>query len=225
MMPRALILGLLLFAAPALHAGEVLDRIAATVNGHAILQSDWQDEVRYECFASGRSPQDLTVQDRKAALDRLIDQELLREQNGAAEIKPPSQEEIERQLEAMKNDQARNHPSQAWSSVLSTYRLSESGIRNQIALELTQLRLVDAHLRPSIQVDAAAVAAYYHDHLEQQGAAGQQVSLQQAAPGIRELLTQQRMNQLLVSWLEGLRSQAQIRLFVPDTADAPGQGQ
>ena len=35
-------------------AGEILDRIVATVNGHIILQSDWEDAVRYEAFIADR---------------------------------------------------------------------------------------------------------------------------------------------------------------------------
>ena len=61
-------------------AGDILDRIVATVNNHAILQSEWQDATRYEAFVSGRALDQLQASDRKAALDRLIDQELLREQ-------------------------------------------------------------------------------------------------------------------------------------------------
>src|SRR6266852_6234975 len=98
MLLRAAILGLLLYAAPVLRADEVLDRIVATVNGHVILLSDWQDEVRYECFVAGRSLQSVTAQDRKGGLNRLIDQELLREQMGATEFKPTSPEAVEKQF-------------------------------------------------------------------------------------------------------------------------------
>src|SRR5579872_2916802 len=63
-----------------LRAGDILDRIVATVNNHIILQSEWQDAVRYEAFLSGRPLDQVDGGDRKAALDRLIDQELLREQ-------------------------------------------------------------------------------------------------------------------------------------------------
>jgi peptidyl-prolyl cis-trans isomerase SurA len=225
MMPRSAILGLLLFALPVLHAGEMLDRIIATVNGHVILQSDWQDEVRYECFVTGRTLQSVTPQDRKGALDRLIDQELLREQMGSAEFKSLSPEEIEKQIEAVKNDYARDHGAQPWSAALSAYHLTEADIKSHIRLELSQLRLVDAHFRPSIQVDAAAVEAYYKDHLTPQAAGSQPISLQQATPKIRELLIQEKMNQLLTSWLETLHSQAQIRMVVSDPSDAQGPGQ
>ena len=99
MFERAAILGLFLVAVPVLHAGEVLDGIAVTVNGHVILQSDWQDEVRYECFVAGCALQNVTPQDRKAALDRLIDQELLREQASTSDsTQPGGTEEVEKQF-------------------------------------------------------------------------------------------------------------------------------
>ncbi|HEV2732314.1 MAG TPA: hypothetical protein VGV15_19960, partial [Terriglobales bacterium] len=74
-----LILAVAAFGLPA-RAADVLDRIVATVNGHIILQSDWEDEINYEMFVNGRVLSSLTRADRKASLDRLIDQELLREQ-------------------------------------------------------------------------------------------------------------------------------------------------
>ena len=218
MLPRAAILGLLLSAATVLRAGEVLDRIVVTVNGHAILQSDWQDEVRYESFVAGRSPQNVTPPDRKVALDRLIDQELLREQMNLAESKATPPEDIEKQFEAEKKDYAKDHGPVPWITALATYHLTEADIRDHIALELSQLRLVDAHLRSAIQVQPDDIAAYYKDHFGSPAAGSQKINLQEATPQIRELLTQEKMNELLSAWLDSLHSQAQIKMFVPDSA-------
>ena len=73
---------------------EVIDRIVATVNGHIILLSDWEDSLRYEAFSSGRPLDRLTADDRKSALDHLIDQELLREQLRARRLQHASAEEV-----------------------------------------------------------------------------------------------------------------------------------
>src|SRR6059036_3866392 len=54
------------------YGADILDRIVATVNGHIILQSDWEDEIRYEAFINGRTLTTLTPATRKASLDRLI---------------------------------------------------------------------------------------------------------------------------------------------------------
>ena len=75
-------------------ATEVIDRIVATVNGHVILLSDWEDSLRYEAFSAGRPLAGMTAEDRKAALDRLIDQELLREQQPAADSPHASPNEV-----------------------------------------------------------------------------------------------------------------------------------
>src|ERR1700676_4346775 len=62
-----------------LHA-EVVQRGVATVNNHALLQSDWEEEMAFERFLDLRDFNSFSKAERSAALDRLIDQELLREQ-------------------------------------------------------------------------------------------------------------------------------------------------
>src|ERR1039457_3480105 len=61
-------------------AGPIVDRVVTNVNGHVVLQSDWEEEISFEAFVDGRAPDSFTMTERRAALDRLIDQELLREQ-------------------------------------------------------------------------------------------------------------------------------------------------
>jgi peptidyl-prolyl cis-trans isomerase SurA len=224
---RCLIFGLLLLSAGTSLGGELLDRMVANVNGHVILQSDWEDELRYESLMAGRQIESLSSANGKAALDRLIDQELIVEQMRASEIKPPAAEEINQHLEEIKADYVRDKNAEKWNTALSEYELTEDDIRNHIALELTQLRLVDAHLRPSIQIDAPAVADYYRNQFlpELTRSGAKQVSLQQATPKIREILTQQQMNRMLASWLEGLRSQAQIQTFASESPKRQGPTQ
>jgi hypothetical protein len=89
-------------------AAEVLDSLAATVNGHAILQSDWSDELRYECFLSGKSQRDLTPEERRAVLERLIDQELLREQMRSTDFKAASPEEIQARFDQLRKQYAQH---------------------------------------------------------------------------------------------------------------------
>jgi hypothetical protein len=227
MLTRFLLFGCFLLNVVGVSAGEVLDRVLVKVNDHVLLQSDLEDEVRYECLIAHRSLQEVTPGDRKAALDRLIDQELLRQQMRVGEIKSAGPEEVEKQLAEMRTDYAQNHTQESWNAALSRYNISEDGARAHIRMELDQLRLVDARLRPSIQIDAADVENYYKQQLlpELVRSGAQQVTLAEATGKIRELLTQQKMNQSLSSWLEALHSQAQIRVIVPDASQAQGEGQ
>src|SRR6266536_5655411 len=211
MLRRFAILALLLLASPLLRAGEVLDRLAATVNGHALLQSDVDEELRYESFASRRPLQDLTPSDRTAALDRLIDQELLHEQMRSADFTSVKREEADKALDSLKADYSGKNASGSWTVALGTYGVTESVVRSHIETELNQLHLIEIRLRPSIQIDSETITAYYREQLLPKLPVGQHTSLQEATPTIRELLLQQRMNESLESWLQALRSQAQIQ--------------
>ena len=76
------------------------------------------------------------------------------------------------------------------------------------------MRLVDARLRlPNVSVDSKSIESYYNQQLlpqlRQSGA--KEVPLAEVTPKIKELLTQQRMNELLVAWLQNLRSGSEIR--------------
>jgi hypothetical protein len=216
------LISILLVVTPLLRGGEVLDRIIATVNGHAILESDWNDELRYECFMSGRSIRDLSAEDRRAAFERLIDQELLRDQM-ASDFKPVATEKVNAQLNQLKQQYAHDHNGQVWTDALSSYGTSESELAAHIAIELNSLRLVDERLRPSIQIDAAEIQDYYNKQLLPKLPKDQHISLQEATPKIRELLVEQKMNELLNSWLQSLRSQAQIRIVAPEIPRAQVQ--
>jgi peptidyl-prolyl cis-trans isomerase SurA len=222
---RFFIAAFLLLNASSLWAAQVLDRTLASVNGQIILQSDVDDEIRYSAFMSGGALNLNSPDEQRAALDRLIDRELVREQMRSGDIKPTSAEEIEKQLEQLRAEYGGSGNPQSWNAALSKYGIAEEGLRARIASELEQLRFVDARLRPGIQIEAADVEKYYKEQflpkLVPSGAP--QPTMAEAAPKIREILTQQKMNQALNTWLEGLRSQAQIKVLTPNPENSTGQ--
>jgi hypothetical protein len=75
------------------------------------------------------------------------------------------------------------------------------------------MRLVDARLRPTVQVDAKTIESYYNQQLLPQlrESGAKAVPLAEVTPRIKELLMQQKMNQLLTAWLHDLRAGSQIR--------------
>jgi hypothetical protein len=209
---RRTLIALFLSVPFTLHGSELLDRIGASVNNHVILQSDWDDEVRFEAFMSDRKPEDMTVEQRKAALDRLIDQDLLHEQMRMTDLKPGGADAIKKQIDDLKNDQLKVHPGQSWETTLSRYQLTERLVEEHVAAELEQFQLIDLRFRPSIQVSPAEVEKYYREQIIPKLPASDSVNLNEAAPKIREILIQEKINQLLNSWLETLRSQAQVKV-------------
>lgn len=204
-----------------LHASELVDRIVATVNTQVILQSDWDDEVRFEAFMSGRNPGDVTVEEKKAALNRLIDQDVVGEQMRMTDLKAASAAEIEKQIDNIKSERLREHPEQAWETTLSRYQLTNKIVEQHVAAELEQFQFIDLRFRPSIQVSAGDVEKYYREQIVPKLPASDPLSLNDAAAKIKEILIQEKINQLLNSWLETIRSQAKIQVLSADQPSDP----
>ena len=205
-------------------AGEIIDRVVATVNRHIILLSDWEDAIRYEAFVGGRPLDHVTAEDRKAALDRLIDQELLREQVRAFDSLRASPEEVAKRIEEIRKQYPGAETDPGWRAALAGYGLTDDGLKLRVGEQIELMRLVEARLRPTITIDSNSIESYYNQELlpqlRQSGA--QDVPLAEATPQIKELLTQQKVNQLLTGWLQDLRAGSEIR---NTAASATSQGQ
>ena len=205
-------------------AGEVIDRIVATVNGHIILQSDWKDALSFEALLSGRSLDQFTDDDRRAVLDRLIDQELLDEQMKSNLFLHASEDEAMKQIADARKLYPQAATNEGWQAVLATFGLTEKSLVAHVQQEIDLMRLVDAHLRPTVQIDSKTIEAYYRDkfvpQLKESGAS--EVALSDVSGKIRELLTQEKVNELMVSWLQSLRSES--RVSVPGNEASLGDG-
>lgn len=211
------------FATTAALAGEVIDRIVATVNGRIILQSDLDEALSYEAVLNGRSLGQFTDDDRRAVLDRLIDQELLGEQTKSADLQQAREEAAKRVAEARRQYQEAATDA-GWRAILARYHLTEGELLDHVQRQIELMRLVDARLRPGIQIDSKSIEAYYRDkfvpQLRQSGAG--QVPLADVSAKIRELLTEQKVSELLVSWLQTLRSESDVHIPGSPQSSADG---
>jgi hypothetical protein len=194
-------------------AGEIFDRIVATVNGQVILQSDWDDAVRYEAFMAMRSVEGFSPAERKDALDHLIDQELLKEQMKSSDAPRARQQDIEKRIAEIRKQYPGCETDAAWQSLLAKHGVTNPELYSRVGLTLELMSLVDARLRPSVNIDSASIERYYNQELlpqlRQQGT--EAVPLAEVTPKIKELLTQEKVSELLVAWLQNLRAGSDIR--------------
>jgi peptidyl-prolyl cis-trans isomerase SurA len=212
-----------LWLTPASASGEVIDRIIATVNGRIILQSDWDEALCYEALLSNRALTQFSDDERRSVLDRLIDQELLREQMKSSDFRHANDAEVAARLAEARKLYPESAAPESWQSLLARYHLSEKDLLGHIRQQIDLMRLVDARLRPAVEIDSKSVEAYYRDQfvpkLKQSGAS--EVPLAEVSAKIRELLTEQKVDELLVSWLHTLRSEGQVHLpgVAPSASD------
>jgi hypothetical protein len=199
-------------------AAEVIDRIVATVNSRVILQSDWEDAVAYEALIENQPEARI---DRAALLERLIDQELLRQQM-PPDMPLPGPEEVARQMADIRRQYSGASTPEGWAVMLSRYGLTESGLAERIATHLAIMRFIDERLRPSVHIDSATIEKYYRDKFlpELRRAGGGDVPLAEVSSGIEDVLAEQRVGDLLSTWLKNLRTQSNIRVLTPPVAQS-----
>ena len=171
--------------------------------------------MAFEAFLNGRSPDTFTTEERKAALDRLIDQELLREQVRPAETAPSDQ--VAARVAEVRKLYPEATTDEGWGKALQKYGLTQSELQRRLGESIELMRMVEARLRPSIQIDQKAVESYYHDQLlpELKKSGSKEVALAEVFGHIRDLLAEQKLNQLLSGWLATLRSESRIQTPAP----------
>lgn len=219
------VLVLSMFCAVSAHAAEVIDRILATVNGHVILQSDVEEAISYQALADNRPISAISADERKAALDRLIDQELIRQEVRASDFQSASPAEVEARLAEIRRLHREAPDDDSWVSTLRRYGLTADELREKITADLNSWKAVNARLRPSVAIDNGSVQRYYQNSflpaLHKTGVA--EPALAEVAPQIKEILAQQQINGLLANWLKSLRSEGKIQIaYVPGVASQGG---
>ncbi|HYB76785.1 MAG TPA: hypothetical protein VEE85_01170 [Candidatus Bathyarchaeia archaeon] len=196
-----------------LSRAEVIDRIVATVNRHAILESEWDEAVAFECLMNGRPLQEMIPADRTQTLDRLIDQELIAEQMNGSSFVPAKADEIVARVRELRQTVPAWKTDDGWEAALASYGLTEEDVEERVAIQVNLSRYLDLRFRPGIHIERRAMEEYYRQKLlpEMRASGWPDKPFDQLAPQIEQLLTEQRMNELQDDWLRSLRLQADIQ--------------
>ena len=202
---------------------DTIDRVVATVNGHILLLSEWDSAARREALLDHKPLESLTDASRRETLNRMIDQEVMRSEMENSSAPQCTPQEVAARLREIREQYPGATNDAAWNSILGHYGVTAQELEAAIAMELNGLRLLDFRLRSSAQPDARQIERYYRDTYQpaMRGKHAQPASLADVTPQIREILTQQKLNDLTATWLQELRTQADIRLNVTGDIGAP----
>ncbi len=219
MKTRAAGVWLVLMAAAASAAAQEIDRIVAAIDMQAITQSDVEREYKLEGFMNqGRIPASGPAPDAfKQTLNRLIDQRLL----NAEEPAEGGQRQLinthaRQQLEEL---QKRVADPETFQASLKALRISQDELLRRFEEQERVLHLIDDRLRPEARVNGTAVQEYYEKVFLPAYTKGNKSAaappLQDVQERIQEILTQQRIDQLLTAWLAELRKAHHVKVINP----------
>jgi parvulin-like peptidyl-prolyl isomerase len=197
-------------------AGEVIDGVVASVNRQPILRSDWDEAVAFEAFMRQRPISQITEADRVLALQHLIDRQLLKAQMGDASYMQPSQESLQQDVAKLRAQVPNGNDDAAWRRLLASYGLNEDIVKEHLRTEVQVMNFVEVRLRPNVHIEQDEVESYYKNRLvpDLESNGGKPIPLDEVGSRIRELLTEQHIDELLDAWLHNLRQQADIRSSV-----------
>ena len=212
-MRRILQVAVLAVMCAGIMAGEIIDRVVATVNGQPILQSDWEVAMRCEALLDQR-PLQFTAESARATLDRLVDQELLRQQIRSFQLKPADEKQVHSRLQEIRKQIPGAASDEGWKAALGRYGLTQKEVEERVADQAEMLRFIDIRLRPTVHVDRRNITAYYNEkllpELKEKGAPP--VPLAEVSQQIEEILSQQLIDAQLAELLRDLRQQSDIHI-------------
>jgi hypothetical protein len=199
---------LLLFASLGSRAA-IVDRIAVIVGNHVIKTSDIDRELRVSSFLN-RQVLDETPAAMHKAAERLIDQEMVRQDLLRGQYAQPTDKDVASFLQQLKRDRFSGSEAR-FQSELARYQLTEQQLRRHLMWQLTVLRFIDERFRAGVLVTDEDAAAYYRQHqAELQKANPRNSTLEALGPTIRETITGERINDAFEEWLTEARRGTRI---------------
>jgi peptidyl-prolyl cis-trans isomerase SurA len=195
---------------------QTIDRVVASIGDRAITQSDVVQEYRFETFVNdGRVPRRPPPSGLLGKVEaRLVDQELLTEQLRDFPVDPSSvREKAADELNAIRK---RFRSVERYRAALSSLGLSEPQVLSRLEIQQRILMMVDERTRPAAAVEPQDIEDYYRKTFLPQLAKttkGKPPLLSEVEDRIREILIQQKMNQLLEEWLTELRREQHVQIL------------
>jgi peptidyl-prolyl cis-trans isomerase SurA len=203
---RSLALAVFAVAAQA----DIIDRIAVSVGNRVITTSDLDREIRVTAFLNGAQP-DFSAANKRATLDRLVEQKLVRNELESARYPTPSPSEVEPELAAFRK---KHFPDDAvFASALAAAGLTLQELRDELLWQRTLLMFIDLRFRPGVQVSDQEIQDYFEQTVAPAARLanpGTAVKLEDYRDQIEQTLTGRKVDQEMDRWLAAARRRTEI---------------
>lgn len=200
----ALWLGTAAIASP-LPQTQIVDGIVVRIEDDIITLSELRELAAYQELVDGHA------QSNEELRSELIEQWVVNNEATTSRFPLAAAAEADRETERV----AHSFPdAAAYQQRLAAVGLTENGLRRIVTRQIYLARYLDYKFRSSIQVDDAAIAAYYRDRLlpELQGKGQPAPPLEDVSAQIRELLIEQGVNDRTAAWFQETKPRLRIQL-------------
>jgi hypothetical protein len=195
-----------LFARPL--PADIVDRIVASIGYEVITESEVARQIRVTSLIDGVDP-DLSLENRRKTLERLIEQALLRREVEFTRF-PPAVDENVAALAAQVR--ARTPDEAGYRAVLARYGVSQEELLAQLRWHLTMLRFIEYRFQPAVQVSDSHIRQEYRRQVTawRERNAGEPPAIDTMRPELEKIARQQLTDSALDRWLGEVRTQSTI---------------
>ena len=201
--------------------GVVLDRVVAVVNDDVILESDVDEERRFEEIQPYRRVTGDNTRER--VLERLVDRALILQQAALEPEDAVSDKDLDEQLTTLRKDipdcklQYHCETDDGWKKFLSAHGFTEEEFRERWRLRMELLKFIEVRFRNGIKISDAEIKEFYEKRMLPEYAKRNVTppQLDTIRKRIEEVQLQQQVGALLVDWLKSLRAQGSVKIMTP----------
>jgi hypothetical protein len=188
------------------HAGQVVDRVVARVEGDILLLSDLRELGQFQQL-SGAQPEP-----ESKRLEELIEQWIIEREAKIARFDQPTDAEVDA---AVLQLQKTLGGGQAFAARVKELGLTSSAVRRILRRELFFSRYLDYKFRPAVQVDETAEKKYFDGELVPALVTrGERIPpLDSVREQIHELLIQRDISARADQWLGESRTRLKVEIF------------
>ena len=207
-------------AVPTSGDGVVLDRLVAVVNGDVLLESDVDEERRFEEVQPYRTIAEST---RAKIIGRLVDRVLILQQAAVQPEDAVTDKELDAQLVTLRKDipecvqQYHCGTDAGWKEYLAHHGFTEEEFRSRWRKRMELLKFIQVRFRNGVQIKDEEIKDYYEKTMLPEYARRNVTPppLESIKRRIEEVLLQQQVSALLEDWLKSLRAQGSVRIMSP----------
>jgi hypothetical protein len=182
---------------------QTVDGVAARIEDDILLESEVRELGAFQKLVGGEAkPWDELIRE-------LADQWIVRGEIETAKYPPPSDADVDRAYQQLV---AQYKSSEDFANRCALVGLTQAAVRRMLTQQIYLARFLDFRFRPAAQIDSKQIEAYYSGTFVPQLKAKNETvpPLDDVDETIREVLTQQAINDRSTQWLDDTRSRLKI---------------
>jgi hypothetical protein len=190
--------------------GEIIDRIAASVDNRVIMASDLDREIRVAAFQDGVKP-DFSPARKRAAMQAMIEQKLIQIELANSRYPLPDPAELVPAIEQFQKAHFKDE--EDYRAKLKAYGITENDFKELLLWQRTLLLFIQVRFETGVQLGNQEVEDYFNKTVKQAAEAahpGQVVTLEDYRDQIERKLTGQQADQQMDIWLREVRKRRNI---------------